>query len=145
MVYFISHFYFGTCADLYEILKLYDYVCYQRHISYQDLVMRCSYWQWPACMHVHPFHILVLYVYMVSYFFAYSATSDSKVHGANMGPTWVLSVPDGPHVGPRNLAIRDAFILLCQESRNKDVQSIIWCQYHDWSLLMRVQWTTSQH
>ena len=26
-------------------------------------------------------------------------------HGANMGPTWVLSAPDGPHVGPRNLAI----------------------------------------
>ena len=35
-------------------------------------------------------------------------TPDSKVHGANMGPTWVLSAPDGPHVGPMNLAIRDA-------------------------------------
>ena len=23
---------------------------------------------------------------------------DSKVHGANMGPTWVLLAPDGPHV-----------------------------------------------
>ena len=31
---------------------------------------------------------------------------DSKVHGANMGPTWVLSAPDEPHVGPMNLAIR---------------------------------------
>ena len=30
---------------------------------------------------------------------------DSKVHGANMGPTWVLSAPDGPHVGHMNLAI----------------------------------------
>ena len=29
-----------------------------------------------------------------------------KVYGANMGPTWVLSAPDGPHVGPMNLAIR---------------------------------------
>ena len=29
---------------------------------------------------------------------------DSKVHGANMGPTWVLSAPDGPCVGPMNLA-----------------------------------------
>ena len=29
----------------------------------------------------------------------------SKVHGAKMGPTWVLSAPDGPHVGPMNLAI----------------------------------------
>ena len=25
-----------------------------------------------------------------------------------MGPTWVLSAPDGPHVGPINLAIRGA-------------------------------------
>ena len=32
---------------------------------------------------------------------------DSKVHGANMGPTWVLSAPDGPHVGLMNLAIRE--------------------------------------
>ena len=31
---------------------------------------------------------------------------DNKVHGTNMGPTWILSVPDGPHVGPMNLAIR---------------------------------------
>ena len=31
---------------------------------------------------------------------------DSKFHGANMGNTWVLSAPDGPHVGPMNLAIR---------------------------------------
>ena len=31
--------------------------------------------------------------------------SDSKVHRANMGSTWVLSAPDGPHDGPMNLAI----------------------------------------
>ena len=31
---------------------------------------------------------------------------DSKVHGANIGPIWVLSAPEGPHVGPMNLAIR---------------------------------------
>ena len=36
---------------------------------------------------------------------------DSKVHGANMGPTWVLSAPDGPHVGSMNLAIRGMFAL----------------------------------
>ena len=34
---------------------------------------------------------------------------DSKTHGANMGPTWVLSARDGPHVGPMNLAIRGDF------------------------------------
>ena len=31
---------------------------------------------------------------------------DSKVYGTNMGPTWVLSAPDGPHVGPMNLVIK---------------------------------------
>ena len=35
----------------------------------------------------------------------YNAGPDSKVHGANMGPTWVLSAPSGPHVGLMNLAI----------------------------------------
>ena len=34
-------------------------------------------------------------------------TPDSKVHGTNIRPTWVLPAPDGPHVGPMNLAIRD--------------------------------------
>ena len=31
---------------------------------------------------------------------------DSKFHGANMGPSWVLSARDGAHVGPMNLVIR---------------------------------------
>ena len=30
---------------------------------------------------------------------------DSKVHGANMGPTWVLPAPDEPHDGPINFVI----------------------------------------
>ena len=37
---------------------------------------------------------------------------DSKVHGANMGPTWVQLAPDGPHVGPMNFAIRGVHTLL---------------------------------
>ena len=28
---------------------------------------------------------------------------ESKVHGANMGPTWVLSTPDGPMLAPWTL------------------------------------------
>ena len=31
---------------------------------------------------------------------------DSKVHGVNMGPTWVRSAPDGSHIGPMKLALR---------------------------------------
>ena len=39
---------------------------------------------------------------------------DSKDHGANMGPIWVLSAPDGPHVGPMYLAIRVAAMKLTE-------------------------------
>ena len=35
---------------------------------------------------------------------------DSKVHGTNMGPTWVLPAPGGPHVSPMNFAIRETLI-----------------------------------
>ena len=41
---------------------------------------------------------------------------DSKVHGAKMGSTWVLSAPDGPNIGPMNLAIRDAHPYLCHQN-----------------------------
>ena len=37
---------------------------------------------------------------------------ENKVHGANMGPISVLSAPDGPHVGPINLAIRAVLYIL---------------------------------
>ena len=40
----------------------------------------------------------------------YCSIPDSKAHGANMGPTWALSAPDGPHVGPLNLTIRDSIV-----------------------------------
>ena len=38
------------------------------------------------------------------------AISDSKVHGANMGPTWGRQDPGGPHVGHMNLAIWDVYV-----------------------------------
>ena len=54
--------------------------------------MSCGKWR-PFCL---GHNVLILF----------NRHPDSKVHGANMGPTWVLSAPDGPHVGPMNLAIR---------------------------------------
>ena len=44
-------------------------------------------------------------------------TPGSKVHGAIMGPIWALSVPDGPHVGTINLAIRDTLATAAQKSQ----------------------------
>ena len=59
-----------------------------------------------------PSHHCYLYDYMSLYKTTLTQSSqnkmdqESKVHGVNMGPIWVLSAPDGPHVGPMNLAIR---------------------------------------
>ena len=35
---------------------------------------------------------------------------DTKVHGANMGPTWVLSAPDGPMLAPWTLLSGSALV-----------------------------------
>ena len=43
---------------------------------------------------------------------------DSKVNGATMGPTCVLSPPDGPHVGPMNLAIRESILFTDRQYDN---------------------------
>ena len=43
-----------------------------------------------------------LNLYDSSYEARSRAYPNSKVNGVNMGPTWVLSAPDGPHVGPMN-------------------------------------------
>ena len=37
---------------------------------------------------------------------------DNKVHGANMGPTWVLSAPDGPHVSLSGMVVKYIDILM---------------------------------
>ena len=39
----------------------------------------------------------------------HSSSPDSKVYGANMGPTWARQDPGGPHVIPMNLAIWEEF------------------------------------
>ena len=49
--------------------------------------------KWPVIQKVFPYQDVIVY-------------PDNQVHEANMGPTWVLSAPDGPHVGLMNLAIR---------------------------------------
>ena len=65
------------------------------HISVQNLI-------------TYPCHMFLLLVLKSSYnpYYGRYSVPDSKVHGANMGPTWVLSAPDGHHIVPMNLAIR---------------------------------------
>ena len=50
----------------------------------------------------------------------YQYPPDGKVHVANMGPTWVLPAPDGPNVGPMNLAIKASIVVMaCLFGTNK--------------------------
>ena len=52
---------------------------------------------------------------------------DSKVRVANMGPTWVLADPGGPHVGPMNLAIKDGlpWCQLCRHWWQRPLGSLV--------------------
>ena len=69
----------------------------------------------------------------------WNSTPDSKVRGANMGPTWVLSAPDGPHVGPMNLAIRDLTDTpSIRGSKNKNIYMVIlWLLFYHFSWWMK--------
>ena len=48
----------------------------------------------------YPFRVVDFRFHLIS------SAPDSKVHGANMRPIWVLSASGEPHVGAMNLAIR---------------------------------------
>ena len=52
---------------------------------------------------------------------------DSKVHGANMGPTWILSAPDGPHVGPMSLAIKGGSVMSMMKASVAATSSLTYC------------------
>ena len=56
---------------------------------------------------------------------------DSKVNGAKTRPTWILLAPDGPHVGPMNLAIRYVILALIGSASRRYLN-------HGWLI---VNWT----
>ena len=111
--------YILKCADEWKILE---------NVFYTLLLLNtiCALWKIyiVICSYIHILHWCRTWLWLSDeferhftqqrfhYFHLFISIPDSKVHGANMGPTWVLSVPDGPHVGPMNLAIRDCFPLL---------------------------------
>ena len=47
----------------------------------------------------------------------YRGIPDSKIHGANMGPTRGRQAPGVPHVGHVNLAIWDALVRMKKKNR----------------------------
>ena len=62
------------------------------------------------------------YVYSI-----FEYTQIARFNEANMGPTWVLSAPGRPHVGPMNLAIRVLPIWDIILTLSLDICIIGWC------------------
>ena len=64
---------------------------------------------------------------------------DSKVHGANMGPTsptWVVSALDGPHIGPMNLAIRVSILCTCSIGTFPEDIDPTWASVTVWKMIL---------
>ena len=68
----------------------------------------------------------------------YQATPDSKVYGANMGPTWDRQDPCGPHVGPMSFAIWDSMcengmlLYMCTKMCLVDMKYLVYIWWDDW-------------
>ena len=70
---------------------------------------------------------------------------DNKVHVANMGPTWGLSAPDWPYVGPMNLVIR--FVPLISVTEWEEycrVEVFVWAYSSSRQCVGGVYYNTSQ-
>ena len=65
---------------------------------------------------------------------SYGVYPESKVHGANVGPIWVLSAPGRPHVGPINLALRGILLINCILLNKYFKQKWTWKDHVGWLL-----------
>ena len=81
---------------------------YIRHISYRFTCMISSTVFPVSFLLSVKEKLLCIYLWFLSRKYIFPC---SNVHGASMGPTWVLSAPDGPHVGPMNIVNRVAIRL----------------------------------
>ena len=102
-----------------------------------DMFFRCTYlnWasnkQWQILIRLEKRPMSKMYLILTTWGTIwhnwFGINPDSKVHGANMGPTWVISAPDGPHVGPMNLAIREYIIFQYRYFRCVNDLIYEWC------------------
>ena len=108
----------------------------QRFLLGTNLETNAKYLHTMAKLVYHQLHIFVEYQRWMSAQKDYDP--DSKVHGANMGPTWVLSAPGGPHVGPMNFAIGGHSRTLhtrhpeCYKFRYNILSSLLWICKSAW-------------
>ena len=89
-----------------------------KHVPLQVRGCFCIWWQnfkplpkivrYNACWIYRMCEVAVISVFILrSEIRLLENTPDSKPHRVNMRPTWILSAPAGPHVGPMNLALED--------------------------------------
>ena len=84
----------------------------RRHITVPIWWLLCnSYWiKWPKMFCAVCVYVCDVCVWFISQNLKNNINlhtyPDSKVHVAHIGPTWALSAPGRPHVGPMNLVIR---------------------------------------
>ena len=86
---------------------------------------------------------------MFFFFYMWVRYPDSKIHGANMGPTWLLWAPGGSHVSPMNLAIRvpniashlikTNWLLFCKNVFSWKKGFVFWYEFH-WCVLLSGSW-----
>ena len=91
----------------YQLPSYFHIEFYQSRISLANY--HGSYWwpdtsQLPMLLQQSCWHMAIS---MCSFHIKGAPIPDSKVHGADMGPTWGRQDPGGTHVGPMNCAIWD--------------------------------------
>ena len=90
---------------LYIYIYIYIYIYTGIHIRAHKAFVKWSHW-------IQHLHTPIRQIPMCKYQSYGNCTSlfhihpDSKVHGANMGPIWVLSAPDEPMLAPWTLLLR---------------------------------------
>ena len=85
-----------------------------------------------------PMQLSKLFKFHIPSVFLQAGLADSKVHGANMGPTWFLLAQDEPHVGSMKFAIRDVlFLLMLRHNQFLHGEIIYWNNRQN---IIRVKW-----
>ena len=89
-------------------LYIYIYIYLYIHIMHQSSIT-VTYISFQGIEGILIMISMIIVIEQRTHCYTYPAYRDSKVHEANMGPTWVLSSPGGPHVGPISFVIRVMF------------------------------------
>ena len=114
------------------------------HRDKQMLEAILNHYSWKTIRYHIPQERYIQHCYRALNFNVYKKYNgpDNKFHGTNMGPTWVLSAPDEPHVGPMDLAIRRGvcdieFILIFVQD--------LYCNIHCCDMTLEPGWLKSIH